>query len=281
MAQLVGFGQGVVFAAIAFALMWIAKQISDFVVRDDFDADVEIEEHSNLALGLRRAGLYLGLAIGLLGALAGGSEDFASDVIEMLTEGVAIVVFLFVAQVLTDRLVIHGISNRQALRDGNVAVAVAELGVYIATGLIAYGSFAGEGGGILAGLVFFAVGQLALLALATIYERVTPWSVIECIRDGNAAAGLMLAGMLVAFGFILHASLLGPFTGWVEDLLAFALSAGMGIVLLLLLQWPIDRLFLPGTSLRQEIETDRNAAAVSVAAAVKLALALVISAVLI
>ena len=145
----------------------------------------------------------------------------------MLTEGVAIVVFLFVAQALTDRVVIHGISNRQALRDGNVAVGLGELGVYVATGLIAYGSFAGEGGGIVAGLVFFAVGQVALLALAALYERVTAWSVIQNIRDGNAAAGLMLAGMLVAFGFILHASLLGPFSGWGPDLAAFALSAGM------------------------------------------------------
>ena len=34
----------------------------------------------------------------------------------------------------------------------------------------------------------------------------------------------------------------------------------MGIVLLLLLQWPIDRLFLPGTTLRVEIESDRNSA---------------------
>ena len=101
------------------------------------------------------------------------------------------------------------------------------------------------------------------------------------IQGGNVAAGLMLGGMLVAFGFVLNASLMGPFVGWTEDVLAFGASAGMGVVLLMLLQWPIDRLFLPGTTLRSEIEENRNPAAIAVAVAVKIALALVISAVLI
>ena len=91
----------------------------------------------------------------------------------------------------------------------------------------------------------------------------------------------MLAGMLVAFGFILRASVLGPFTGWGPDLLAFGLSAAVGIALLLLLQWPVDRLFLPGVTLSEAIDRDQNLAAVACAVAVKIALALVVSAVVV
>jgi uncharacterized membrane protein YjfL (UPF0719 family) len=216
----------------------------------------------------------------MLGALSGGGGGFAADAIEMLLEGGVMVVFLFVAQQISDVVVVHGISNNEALRDGNVAVGLVEFGISLATGLIAYGSFTGEGGGVVSAIVFFALGQVALLAMAVIYERVTPYHVVDGVRDGNVAAGLMLGGMLLAFGFILHSSLAGAFVSWGEDLLGFGASAAMGIVLLLLFQWPIDRLFLPSTTLRDEIETDPNPAAVAVAVAVKIALALVISAVL-
>ncbi len=280
-ALLIGFGQGIVFAAIALAWMWLAKLFSDVRIKSVFDPDAQIQEHQNLAVSLRRAGLYLGVSIGMLGALSGGGTDFATDVVEMLYEGAAVVAFLFLAQFAADVVIVHGIKNREALRDGNVAVGLVEMGISVATGLIAFGSFAGEGGGIASALVFFALGQIALILMAVAYERVTPYRVVEGVRDGNVAAGLMLAGMLVAYGFILNSSLMGPFTDWAQDLTSFAASTGMGLVLLLLLQWPIDRLFLPGKTLRELIETDRNAAAVAVAVAVKIALALVISAVLI
>ena len=167
------------------------------------------------------------------------------------------------------------------MRDGNVAVGLVELGVSVATGLVAAGSFSGQGGGLPSAVVFFLLGQVSLLLLALAYERITPYRVIENVRDGNVAAGLMLGGMLVAFGFILRSSIAGPSAGWVDDLSAFGFSAFAGLVLLLLLQWPIDRVFLPGTTLRQEIETDRNAAAIAVVVSVKVALALVIASVVI
>ena len=277
----IGPGQAVVFAAVAFAFMWIAKQFLDRRVLRHYDADREIAESQNLAVSLRRAGLYLGVAIGMLGALSGGGGDFVADLLEMALEGASVVIFLFVGQSITDRVVVPGIRNAEALRDGNVAVGLVELGISVATGLIAYGSFVGEGGGLLSAVVFFALGQLALILLAIAYERITPYHVLDGVRSGNVAAGLMLGGMLLAFGFILNASLSGSFVGWVEDLTSFAASAAMGITLLLLLQWPIDRIFLPGTTLQNEIETSPNPAAVAVAVSVKVALAIVISAVLI
>jgi uncharacterized membrane protein YjfL (UPF0719 family) len=272
--------EAAVFAGAAFFGMWIAKLLADVRMRGIYDADQEVSTGRNLAVALRRAGLYLGVAIGMLGALTGGGAGFVEDLLEMALEGAVMIAFLYVALLASDRVVIHGIRNDVALREGNVAVGLVELGISLATGLIAYGSFAGPGGGLASAVVFFALGQAALLGMTLVYEKVTPYRVIEGIRGGNVAAGLMLGGMLLAFGFILESSLMGPFHGWLEDILAFAASAAMGIVLLLLFQWPVDRLFLPHTTLRHEIEEVPNPAAVAVAVAVKLALALVIGAVL-
>ncbi len=272
--------EAVAFAAIAFLWMWIAKQLNDARMRKVYDGDALIVGGRNLAVALRSAGLYLGVAVGMLGALSGGGGGFAADAIEMAIEGAVMVAFLYGALIVSDVVVVHGIRNDEALRDGNVAVGLVELGVAVATGLIAFGSFAGAGGGVGSAIVFFLLGQLALLAMAVTYERVTPYQVVDGVRNGNVAAGLMLGGMLLAFGFILNAALLGPFRGWLQDIVGFVASAGMGIALLLLFQWPVDRLFLPSTTLRQEIETEPNPAAVAVAVAVKIALALVIGAVL-
>ena len=272
--------EAVAFAGVAFVWMWLAKAFTDLRVRGQYGADREIREGRNLAIALRRAGLYLGVAIGMLGALSGGGADFRADLVEMGIEGAAMVVFLYVALVWSDRVVVHGARNDELVREGNVSVGLVELGVSVATGLIAYGSFAGEGGGLVSAIVFFALGQVALLAMTLVYEQVSPYHVVDGVRNGNVAAGLMLGGTLLAFGFILHASLLGPFRGWAQDVMGFAASAGMGIVLLLLFQWPVDKLFLPKTTLRDEIETSPNPATVAVAVAVKIALALVISAVL-
>jgi len=279
--QLIGFAQALGYAAIAFVCMFIAKIVADLRVRRIYDPRVAIEESSNLAVGLRRGGMYLGLAVGMLGALQGGGGGFVEDATLLAIEGIVLVGLMLLAREITDAVVVHGIKNDEACRDGNVAVGIVEAGVYIASGLVAQGAFAGPGGGLLSALVFFGVAQVALIVLAVAYEYITSYEVIAGIRDGNVAAGAMLAAMLVAFGFILRASVAGPFTAWVPDLIGFAVSAVCGIALLLALQWPIDRLFLPGTTLKQEIEGDRNVAAIAVAGSVKVALALVIGVVVI
>jgi uncharacterized membrane protein YjfL (UPF0719 family) len=280
--KLLAIVEGAAYVVVVFMWMWLAKWVADRRIRTKFDPDQEIEESANLAVALRRGGLYLGLAIGLQGALWGYEDvPFSEEIVTLLWEGAVLTVFLFVALRLSDAVVIHGIDNDEAVRSGNVAVGLVEMGISIATGLIGYASFLGVGGGIASGLIFFVLGQGALILIAIAYEKMTPYSVIEEIRAGNAAAGLMLAGMLVAYGLILWSSIAGPSLGWGEDLANFVASIAMGMFLLIVLQWPIDRLFLPGTTLREEIEQNQNYAAITVAVAVKIALALVISSVVI
>ena len=269
------------YAVIACFFMWVAKKLADSRVADDFDANYEVEEQSNLALALRRAGLYVGVAVGMLGALSGRSTGFVSDVKELALDGALVTVFLFVTLYINNWVIVHGIDNDGAIRQKNVAVGFAELGSYVATGLIAYGAFSGQGGGVLSSIVFFALGQAALLVIVVLYEAVTAFRVIEEIRANNASAGLMLAGMVVALGWIIKASIVGDFHGWSQDLSTFGVSAAIGIILLLLFTVPVDKLFLPGTTIRTEIERDQNVAAIAVTVGVKVSVALVIGAVVV
>ncbi len=271
------------FSAIAFVYIWIAKKLAD-VRTTAFNDDNEIETNSNKAVGFRRAGLYIAIGIALIGTLSGESQGLTNDLISLAADGAAILVCLFACRALNDKIMLGHIDNDKEAQTGNQAVGLSECGMYIATGLIINGSLSGDGSGsITAGLigtvVFFAVGQALLLLFGLCYEKITPFNVRDEIKKNNPAAGLALAVMLVALGIILGSSIAGPSEGWIEDFKGFGISAGYGIILLLIFRKMIDIFLLPNTNLETEIKRDQNVAAIAVTGSGILAVALIISSV--
>lgn len=273
----------IVYAAVVLAYIWIAKKWRD-AATTRFDDDREIEQNSNIAVGLRRFGLYLGLAIGMSAALAGATTGFVNDLKTLAIEGALVLVMMMVARFFNDAIILRGINNDDEAQAGNSAVGMIEAGSYLATGLIMYGAFTGNGGtpvqGYLSAMLFAVLGQISLLIFFEVYELITPFNVREEVKRANPAAGLAVGCMLVALGLILRASIAGDFQGWLVDLKSFALSTGSGIFLLLLFRKVIDWLFLPHTTLQVAVEKEKNVAAVAVAQACILALAVIIAGVI-
>ncbi|HIJ72824.1 MAG TPA: DUF350 domain-containing protein [Candidatus Hydrogenedentes bacterium] len=265
------------YAVIAFVFMFVAKKLDDF--RTSYNEDREIEEESNLALGFRKAGFSVALAIGFLGSISSLTEEFVPNVVGLLIDGALLVVIMFAARMVNDLVLLRKIDNDQAVKDRNVAVGMAEFGSLVATGLVMNGAFSGEGGGIPSVLLFAVLGQICLVVLAVIYEFITPFKVGEEIKKNNPAAGIGLAGMLIALGIILRASIAGDYVSMVDDVIAFSLCAGMGIVLLLIMRKAVDIFFLPHTTLATEVARDQNAAALLVAQGAVVAVAILIAAV--
>lgn len=286
--------QGVADTLLVFVALLLAKKVSDWIFRSallrtgmkdspELTADHQIEERSNLALALRRCGLAIGFGLGLAGVVSGGVARFSDgwdamldNTLEILGYCAALLVFFFVAQFLADRIVLGHLHNTKELHEGNHAVGFAEFGILIATGLIAYGSFHGEGGGWETSVVFFAMGQVALILFAFLYEWVTPFDCLKEISEGNTSAGLILGGTLISLGIVLGFAVSGPFTGWIEGITGFAVSSAVGMALLVLFQWLIDKAFLPNTTLNIEVTRDRNVAASSVTVCAQIALAIMI-----
>ena len=164
---------------------------------------------------------------------------------------------------------------------GNTAVGMVEAGMYLATGFILNGSISGTGGtffqGIASAVIFFIVGQLALLIFGFLYELITPFNVRNEIKNNNLAAGIGLGGILIALGIILMSSISGPFTGWANDLASFGIYAVFGIILLLIFRVVADRLLLPTTSIATEVKEDRNVAALIVVESAIIAVAIIIA----
>lgn len=286
--------QGIADTLLVFAVLLLAKKASDWLFRAallgsgmkdsaELTVDHQIEEESNLAVALRKCGLGVGFGLGLAGIISGGVARFSEgweavrdNTIEILGYCAVLLVFFFIAQLLAERVVLSHVQNARELYSGNLAVGFAEFGILVATGLIAYGSFHGEGGGWETSVAFFVMGQAALVAFTFLYEWVTPFDCLGEIKAGNTSAGLILGGTLISLGVVLGFAVSGPFTGWAEGIAGFAVSGVAGMVLLVMFQWLIDKAFLPHTTLRIEVERDRNVAASSVTVCAQLALAIMI-----
>ncbi len=286
--------QGVADTLLVFLALLVAKVVSDRFIRSsllrsgmedspELTVDHQIEEKSNLAIALRRCGLGVGFGLGLAGVVSGGVAHWADgwealleSTLEILVYCAVLLVFFFVAQLLAERVILGHVHNARELHAGNLAVGFAEFGILVATGLVAYGSFHGEGGGWETSVAFFAMGQVALIVFAFLYEWATPFDCLGEIKQGNTAAGLILGGTLISLGVVLAFAVSGPFTGWVEGIVGFAVSGTVGIALLVPFQRLIDRAFLPHTTLKIEVERDRNVAASSVTVSAQIALAIMI-----
>ncbi len=223
---LTGLGQAVIYVILGTGFVWLAKRIDDWRTKA-FNDDIHIDD-GNVAVGLRRSGLYLGIAIALTGAMTGSSKGFWLDIVQLSVDGLFITGFMFSTRFINDTIMLGHIDNDAecvrrfeqpdgTVKTGNTAVGMVEAGMYLATGFILHGSFSG-GEAPFSGdpecHSLFVIGQAILLILGLFYEMTTPFNVRNEIKADNPAAGIGLAGILIALGIILMASLSGPFTGW-------------------------------------------------------------------
>ncbi len=269
--------QSVVFATIVFIFMWLAKKIADYNVKNIYNADHEIETAENMAVAFRRVGLYLAISIAMFGAINTNMKSYG--ITTQLIDGSLILVFLSIAMLINDKILLGAIDNSKALKEKNISVGITEMGNYIATGLIAYGSFV-DIGPWYSSIVFFVLGQIMLVAMVKVYEYFSSYDALNEIQNGNVPAGLMISGTMIAYGLILKAAIAGPFISWSIDLQNFAISAFSGIIMLIIANLIIDKVFLPNTTVYKEIKIDKDIPPIMVAVAVKIAVAIIIGAVI-
>ncbi len=247
------------YAAIALLAFWAADTL--LRVREPSNPDGRIK-NGNVALGLRRFGLFIGIGIGLSGVYMSGTPDFATDLKDSVVYATLLVLMVFCALLLNDWVVLPNVSNNDAVDKNNVAVATVEVGSMIATGLVAKAAIAGEGGGLLATLVFFVLGQLALLASVrcyTAFHRKCQMAVEA--EAGNLASGIVLGAKFMAYGLVISAAVSGPSTGWVDGISSFVITALGGIVFLLVSTKLVDWILVRSHTVQSLIQAKNPGAA--------------------
>jgi uncharacterized membrane protein YjfL (UPF0719 family) len=249
----VAYLSGLLYIAAAFLLFVAGKLAYDFTHRT-FNLKTELLERDNLALAIALSGYFLGLTLAVGGALAGSAPSLARGLLNTLIYGLAAIILLNVSIRLNDCLILTRCDlEKELIQDRNCGVGLVEAANHVAVGLILYGVISGEGGGPLALLIFWGLGQATLILAARVYDLITPFRLGEVIGKGNMAAGAALAGVLLALGNIVRFAVQGNFVSWTASLASFALVAIVGLALLPVVRLATDRLILPGRSLTREV----------------------------
>ena len=67
-----------------------------------------------------------------------------------------------------------------------------------------------------------------------------------------------MAANLIAISIVIFKAVTGEFVGWSESLISFVTFAVIGFVLLLVVQWIIDKAMFPKVKIADELARDRN-----------------------
>jgi uncharacterized membrane protein YjfL (UPF0719 family) len=238
-------------------MLFFAKVINDLVT--PYQVDEELTEKDNVALSISIGGYFCANAVVFIGAFLGPSRGILEDLMDVGGYALLGIVLLNLSRLINDRLILYQFSNfKEIIEDRNAGTGAVQLGSYLASGLIVAGSIHGEGGGILTALAFFALGQVALIAFAWIYNRITPFDIHDEIEKDNVAAGVAFGGSLVAVGILLMKAASGNFVDWPTNLSIFAMDVAVVLLFLPLVRYFFDKVMIPKTDLNKEIQEDRN-----------------------
>ncbi|KZX85783.1 hypothetical protein A3715_16865 [Oleiphilus sp. HI0009] len=268
-----------VYTLIYLVLALLLKEALDAVNKKYYCADTELN-NGNTALGLRRVGVMGGLAIAMLGVLSGdGVGSFKEDVLLTAGYGLLACLFMISSLFITDKLVLPNICNRNEIKNKNIAVGFTELGTLLMTGVIAAASIKGDQGGLIESVIYFLAGQLSVVLLVLIYEKLlnSGKSVLEEIKNNNETAGVYLGSKILAFGLIIQSAVNGgaiPET-LTESLIEFIVASCAGMIILAVFEWLTDLIFLRKSTVK-EIIKEQNMAEVLVLSSIKISIALIL-----
>tara|TARA_R110001583_G_scaffold66080_1_gene190375 strand:- start:3177 stop:4103 length:927 start_codon:yes stop_codon:yes gene_type:complete len=269
------------YAALCFLLMVILKYLLNFRANKVYSAEAELSG-GNVAVGLRRSGAQLGLAIALLGALSGSSaETLVTDLLLTAGYGALAIGFILSTLYIADRAVLPGVRNLEELKNNNIAVGIVEFGMLIATGVIAYASILGEQGGVLSSVIHFAAGQAILILLTLVFEKVVTRKVafIPAIAAGEIASGIYLSGKLIAYSLILKSAIIGETHALTvtDKAIEFLTFAFVGMLFLYVFELLLDKFIITSTTVTEILSENKIVQSLQLSAC-KVGIALILSA---
>jgi uncharacterized membrane protein YjfL (UPF0719 family) len=238
----------------------------------------------NKAAAVALGGFMLGVIQVIIPVLGGPSHSFWSDVRGVAAYGIGGIVAMTLAGLLFEKYSQWtGVSLREQIAKGNLAAGIVDGAIHFASSQIVAGALTGDGGAIAPTVIFWAAGVLALIVLTHFFRMLTAYNDAEMINNGNAAAALGFAGLVVAIGMMVGYAVSGNFTGYAEGFRSFGLMLLVALALYPVRQVIVQMLFLGGGlsfrngRLDREIAQDQNVGAGLLEAVGYLAAALVVT----
>jgi uncharacterized membrane protein YjfL (UPF0719 family) len=244
------------------AFLVVARSVFGWVARaEGYSLTVETTVKDNPAVGVRFGLFLLASAIPFLNLLQPSGAGLREDFNVVAFYGLVSIVLLVTSREVNDKLILFSLSNdAEVIGKKNVAIAVVEGSSYLGTAFIVSGAFSNVESGIGAAFIWFVVGLCVMAILDNIYALAVP-GMQAALAAQDLACALSLGGFLVSGGMALGAAIRGESLGWIQDAIDVGYFLVLWFLIVIVVQFLMNRLFLPGTSVRKELIEDRNVAA--------------------
>jgi uncharacterized membrane protein YjfL (UPF0719 family) len=280
--------------AIVVALLLSLRVLKGWVAGVDL-RDL-MERENNIALGISLAGGIIALTLMISGVLSGGfATTLMEEALTVVVYGVFGMLLIIAGRLIQDKLVFPGIPIQRELVSGNSALAIADFGNMVATGLVVRATMnwiETDGFGALPILLIaFILGQVLLL-LASYYRVILfkarnvqgTGTLQKAISGGNQALALRFAAYLIGIGLVITAA-----TGIVNYdperlILGLATWAGAmtaAAVLFSVLVMLIRKIILAGVNVTVEVDEQGNLGVAAVEAGIFFAVSFILMALLV
>ncbi|MGB8698299.1 MAG: DUF350 domain-containing protein [Thermosynechococcaceae cyanobacterium] len=239
---------------IGFGLFWLGQFLYQRVFRR-IALNEELFVRDNPAVAIALVGYYLGFVTALSGVLSQPMAGWLLQVKTLASYGALTIVLMLAGAWVGDRLILrHCDSAREIQQEQNLGAAAVEAGLHIANGLILSTALAGPGGSWLVGLACWAMGMAVLVGMSYLYPWMASYNVFgEIRRRNNPAAGVALAGLLVATGNVVGMAFSPEFQNWSVSLGEYGFLLGLGLLALVAIRWVADVVLVPGVKISDEI----------------------------
>lgn len=288
MELLYDFLKGFGYIGVYLIILFMARVLKD--LSSPYKLTQELTKRDNPAMAVAVSGYLLAVTaiFGSVIATPSSAHSYISDLASVVTYSLVGIALLSLSRFINDRIMLYQFSNQmEIVEDHNIGTGAVVAGSYLSSGLIIAGVVYGEGTGIwqttlLHVIIFWAIGQAALLLFGWLYRLITPYDVHGEIEKDNVAAGISFGGGLIAISLLIMRSVLSDsFTrtevNWEYTLAAIGLDLVAIFLLLLLARLFFDYALLTGARLKKEIVEDRNIGAGVLEATLLIGFALVLS----
>lgn len=255
------------FVALAvIVLLIIARAVYRLILGQSM-SDALINQ-DNRAAAVALGGFLLGVINVVIPILSGPSHEFWADVRGTLGYGVAGILAMAVTSLIFDQYSrATGLAKREQIARGNLAAGIIGGAVHLAASQIVAGALTGDGGAVVTTVVFWLAGVAALVVITHIFRLLTGYDDSHLISEGNVAAALGMAGLIIGIGMMIGYAVSGTFVGYAASFRSFGLFLLAVLVFYPVRQIVVQMLILGGGfSLRhgrldREIEEDKNVGA--------------------
>lgn len=239
---------------VGFGLFWLGQLAYQKLFRR-IQLNLELFVKDNAAVAIALVGYYLGIVIALGGILDKSASTWQEKLLELASYGALVIIFMLAGAWVGDRLILRRCDTaREVIQERNAGAASVEAGNHIANGLIINAALAGESGSWLVGLVCWLIGLGVLVLASLLYPRFTAYNVFnEIEKRNNPAAGVALAGLLIATGNIVRVAFTPEFQNWFISFVQYGLTLLICLASLVIIRWLADLILVPGVKITDEI----------------------------